>query len=164
MQMLNSLINANNNFVEGTRIFDLRYKTIPDQYLTKVDRASMANSLEVRCPFLDYRFLEFSQQIPSKWKNSLFRNKILMRELIKTYVPRPIVMRGKKGFTPPMKSWMLKKWSLIKDLNFLKDLSESLFSKIKNFQLNKKNKNHMNYMIRLLILKNWYQRWIEDTI
>ncbi len=155
---------ASNNFVEGIRIFDLRYKTIPDQYLTKVDRASMANGLEVRCPFLDYRFLEFSQKIPTKWKNTIFKNKILMRDLIKPFVPKPIVKRGKKGFTPPMKSWMLRKWSdnVIKDFGFLKKISKSLFTKVKSTRLKKNNQNHMNYMIRLLILKNWYQRWIEN--
>lgn len=69
----------------------------------------MAHSLEVRSPFLDYRFVEFSRRIPVKWKVTPSKTKILMRDIIAGIVPDAIVNRPKQGFEPPIKDWILKR-------------------------------------------------------
>lgn len=94
------------NFVQTIIDFDLFYNTIPDNFLVKVDRASMSQSLEVRSPFLDYRFVELARRIPTKWKVSLTKTKILMRDIIADIVPESIVKRDKHGFEPPITLWI----------------------------------------------------------
>ena len=81
---------------ESLRLFDLLYNTIPDLYCVKVDRSTMAFGLEARSPFLDYRFAELSQQIPTKWKQNSHKTKIIMREIIKGIVPDSITTAEKK--------------------------------------------------------------------
>jgi asparagine synthase (glutamine-hydrolysing) len=82
--------------------------TLVDGYLVKVDRASMANSLEIRCPLLDYRIVDFAQRLPLDYKVSLFDTKILFRKVIEDRVPAEIVGRKKKmGFSPPVIEWLL---------------------------------------------------------
>ena len=96
-----------NNFADVLRLYDLLFNTLPDNYLEKVDRASMAYALEVRSPFLDYRFVEFSQRIPTELKVDLFKSKKLLKELTKGIVPDEIRHRSKKGFVPPLQDWIL---------------------------------------------------------
>ena len=79
---------TNNNLSEGLRMFDLLYFSLSDKYLTKLDRASMFNSIEVRSPFLDYRFIEFSLKIPTEYKCSITTNKILLKEYFKNKLPK----------------------------------------------------------------------------
>jgi asparagine synthase (glutamine-hydrolysing) len=88
---------------------------LPDDILTKVDRASMAVSLEARVPLLDHRLAEFVWELPTEFKiDSHGTTKRLMRELLYRYVPRELVDRPKKGFSIPVHHWLrttLKEWS-----------------------------------------------------
>jgi len=86
--------------------YDLYFHTLPDLFLVKVDRASMAHALEVRCPLLDYRFFEYAARIPARWKADRKRSKILFREIIRGLVPEAVAARPKKGFTPPVLDWI----------------------------------------------------------
>lgn len=85
---------------EAFRIYDLLFNTLPDDFLVKVDRASMAHSVEVRSPFLDHRLVEFAQRVPTRWKAGSNGTKILMRELVDGRLPESIVKRRKQGFEP----------------------------------------------------------------
>jgi asparagine synthase (glutamine-hydrolysing) len=96
------------DLVQAVIFFDLFVHTLPDLFLVKVDRASMAHGLEVRCPFLDYRFLEFSARLPARWKANRRQSKILLRRIIRSMVPAVIARRKKKGFTPPVLEWIEK--------------------------------------------------------
>ncbi len=150
---------------EAMRIFDLLFNTLSDNFLVKVDRASMANALEVRSPFLDYRFAEFSQRIPTNWKQDLFKTKKLMREIIKDILPEEIVNRGKQGFTPPLADWILKDKYLKKitmKLEVLKELDLDLYKFFKSRVFkNKEQSLYRNYLIRLFLLIKWWEKWIE---
>ena len=84
---------------------DLRF-TMPDSVLMKVDKMSMATALEVRVPFLDYEFIEFSASIPSAWKLEGFQTKSIFRESLKGILPENIVYRGKQGYSFPIKNWL----------------------------------------------------------
>jgi len=80
---------------------------LPDDYLFKVDRASMANSLEVRTPFLDYRLVEFAfSRIPSKWKCNLNERRRLQNLMAKKHLPKEFELNRKQGFSIPMDAWM----------------------------------------------------------
>ena len=86
---------------------------LPDDILVKVDRASMANSLETRAPLLDHRILEFSYRLPIEYKLQRGVGKKVLREVLYRHVPKEIVDRPKMGFSIPLASWLrndLREW------------------------------------------------------
>jgi asparagine synthase (glutamine-hydrolysing) len=90
------------------------YYTLPDDYLQKVDVASMAFSLESREPLLDQDLVEWAMKLPLKWKLRGGQNKYLLRKLAYRYVPKKIVDRPKKGFEVPIADWLkgpLRQWA-----------------------------------------------------
>jgi len=105
---------------------------LPDDYLVKVDRASMANSLEVRTPFLDHRLIEFAfSRIPSEWKCNLNERRRVQNLMAKKYLPKEFELNRKQGFSIPMDAWIrdAPMDQLIEEIpqdifniNFIKDL------------------------------------------
>ena len=79
---------------------------LPDEILCKMDRASMYYSLETRCPILDYRVIERSFEIDHSLKYRLFDKKHILKELTYKYVPKHLLDRPKKGFSPPVAKWI----------------------------------------------------------
>ncbi len=115
------------NEIKGYQTFDLfkkTYDTAPaqdhlskiqyldiktylcDDILTKVDRASMAVSLEVRCPILDHVFMEYAAKIPSRYKLKGLEGKHILKKALKKYLPDDILYRKKMGFGVPILEWM----------------------------------------------------------
>jgi asparagine synthase (glutamine-hydrolysing) len=100
------------DFSERMALIDL-LTYLPDDILTKVDRATMAVSLEGRCPILDHRVAEFALRLPRSCKLSGGRTKIILKEVLARHVPRALFDREKQGFESPIAPWLrgpLREW------------------------------------------------------
>jgi len=158
-----SLKNSIPDFTERMQYLDsLTY--LPDDILTKVDRASMAVSLEARIPILDHRLVEFSWQLPDHMKIRNGEGKWLLRQLLYKYVPKNYTNRPKMGFGVPIGKWMkgpLKEW--VED-----HLSESMFKKhnilrptpvLEKWQDHKSGRQNWQYLLwDVLMLHAWAER------
>lgn len=153
---------------------------LTDDILTKVDRASMANSLEVRGPFLDYTIQEFAAKLPYELKLSRITTKYILKKVAAKHIPKYITHKRKQGFAIPVTKWLKHE---------LKDILLEFTSKeyIKNQGLFNYDfiqtlvKNHLEekwdnkkLLWNILVFQLWYDKYkpvvqseipvIKDTI
>ena len=101
------LLGANDaeNYIEQMQFLDMKYYLAED-ILTKVDRASMAVSLEVRAPFLDHRIAEYAASLPANYKLNGNVTKYVLKKAVRDLLPKSIIKRPKKGFGVPIAKWL----------------------------------------------------------
>jgi asparagine synthase (glutamine-hydrolysing) len=93
------------HYLDRAMYLDLK-TWLPDDILTKVDRATMAHSLESRAPFLDRKIVEFCANLPVNFKMNGFNKKYLLKKSQKNILPISVLMQKKKGFNAPFAKWM----------------------------------------------------------
>lgn len=97
--------NSDGDFLSGIQYVDMKTYLV-DDILTKVDRASMATSLEVRVPVLDHKFMEFAATIPSHMKLHNGNQKYIFKKALSKILPHEVLNREKKGFSVPLNHWL----------------------------------------------------------
>jgi len=94
----------NHDFISNLQYLDMKTYMV-DDILTKVDRASMMNSLEVRVPILDHKFAELTFKIPSELKLKRNEKKYILKKAMENYLPQSILSHPKQGFGVPLSLW-----------------------------------------------------------
>ncbi len=150
-----------------SRLMRVDLKTyLPDAMLTKVDRASMANSLEVRVPLLDHRVVEFSSMLPESLKYGNGSGKYLLKKLLAQYVPMELFERPKMGFGVPIDLWFRKdlKTHLLDYLSPERLKREGMFNHVLVEQKIKEHlagrKNHQYRLWSILMWEMWREHWL----
>jgi asparagine synthase (glutamine-hydrolysing) len=130
--------------------------SLPDDMLVKVDRMSMAYSLETRTPFLDYRLIEYMVGVHKDIKMKKFERKTILRNTIGLSLPREILSAPKKGFSVPLREWF-KGNSFDQKLQDLKDTIPFLNKEVVESVIylnNTGKKDYGNFIWMLFNLKN----------
>ncbi|HEY6064045.1 MAG TPA: asparagine synthase (glutamine-hydrolyzing), partial [Chitinophagaceae bacterium] len=146
---------------EKISLFDIE-QYLAYNLLYKMDIASMANSLEVRNPYLDFRLVEYSFNIPQNLKVKDGNQKYLMKKLLERYLPKDLVYRKKWGFPAPVGDWLLKELSYLIDTWLAPELikAQGLFNEkrishyVNEFRNGKKY--HDKRIWSIIIFQMWY--------
>ncbi len=158
------------NFVSDELMYPnmIDFKTyLPDDILTKVDRTSMAVSLEARAPFLDYRLVEFGLRLPLQYKVRNGEQKYLLKKILYKHLPKTLFDRPKQGFDLPLNEWFrnelktmlqqhlskerLSRYGFI-NVDYVHSIMDAHFSGRYNYY----------YMLwTLLSFDLWYERYFE---
>lgn len=126
--------------------FDIHWY-LPDDILVKVDRMSMAHSLEVRAPYLDHRVVEFAATLPQAWKIGRIGTKLILKDAFKQDLPAEVLAPRKRGFSMPLDLWMSR------------DLRPALEDALSDSALERAHILNLNAM-RKLAMEHW--RGIRD--
>ena len=138
---------------------------LEDNLLVKIDRASMACSLELRTPFLDHRLIEFAAGLPSELRVRRFNLKYIMKKAVEKWLPHEIVYRQKRGFSVPIASWMKRglKPLLDETLGEERLKRDGLFDAAFVRRLLNEHwsgrADHRKTLWTLLSFQLWYDRW-----
>ncbi len=141
---------------------------LPDDLLTKVDRATMAHSLEARVPYLDHRFVEFCARLDGSFKIRGTTHKFLLKRLAQRYLPAEIVARGKQGFVMPLSGWLAGRLAEELAPHLLGDglARRGLFRPAALHRLlaehRSRRRNHAGRLWALLILERWFRRYAPE--
>jgi asparagine synthase (glutamine-hydrolysing) len=166
---LKYLMHKNKNLLE--RVSDYDIKTYLNWDInTKVDRATMAYSLEARAPLMDYRVVDFARSLPTQFKYKNGNQKRILKDVLYKYVPKEIFDRPKAGFTMPFEKWFKED---LKDY-VLSELNEDGLQQIPGIDVNNiigkidqhinGTWNHYPLIWKLLVLKQWLNNNSEGHV
>ena len=142
---------------------------LPADILVKVDRASMASSLESRAPLLDHRIVEFAFRLPPALQVRGATGKLPLRELLSRYVPPKLWDRPKMGFSVPMASWLrgpLRPW--VEEMLSASRLAESGLWDVGRVQQAwrqhlRGERNWQNRIWSVALFEAWRLEWLPST-
>ena len=156
----------NDDLVTRMQSVDTRLYLAED-ILTKVDRASMAVSLEVRAPFLDPRVAEFTASLPSNYKLRGLKTKYILKKAARDMLPAFVTRRGKKGFGVPVAEWLkIKLRPLARDLLSPERVRRAgVFNPEYVARLQEEHErgvaNHRKLLWTLLMFELWHESFVE---
>ncbi|MCP4976130.1 MAG: asparagine synthase (glutamine-hydrolyzing) [Maribacter sp.] len=138
--------------------------SLPDQMLIKIDKTSMANSLETRAPLLDYRIVELMYQVDKSLKMPTYTDKgvkHMLKSVMKNKLPNEILNRRKQGFEVPLREWFKDRVfeNVLNSTNSSIALNNTMIKKLIE-ENNKGQFDHGTLLWRILLL----QRWMEQSI
>ena len=140
---------------------------LQDDILVKVDRAAMANGLEVRCPLLDQEFVEFTCRLPTYYKLKGLKTKYLLKKAARGILPNEIIDRPKKGFGIPIARWLRNELKdfMLESLEETKIKRQGFFNyafikKLIDDHLERK-KDNRKALWSLLVFQIWHQTYLE---
>lgn len=140
---------------------------LPDDFLVKVDRASMAHGLEVRPPFLDHELLELAARIPSRWKINQGETKWILKKAYERQLPAA-VSRPKQGFDMPINDWLRRPLRGVFESSVLDPnarvgelVNQSIAGKLYRAHLNGSGR-HGSVLWSLLVLARWADRYMAS--
>jgi asparagine synthase (glutamine-hydrolysing) len=144
---------------------DLRL-TMPDSVLMKVDKMSMAHSLEVRVPFLDHALVEYMAKVPSRLKFPGLQTKAIYRKAMQGVLPDFILERGKQGYSLPIKNWLREELRefMVSTLNHSPLIHEHFNVAFVNTLIEqhlRRSHNHNHVLWALVNASLWHRRFIE---
>ena len=142
---------------------------LPGDMLVKVDLMSMANSLEVRSPFLDYEVVDFAAGLPAEYKISGLGRKRIVQDAFRAILPEELYNRPKQGFEVPLLQWFrsdLKSWIFdeLLEKKFVEQQSLFRFEGISHLRKQLESGNPGDATARiwaLLVFQNWYRQWMK---
>lgn len=133
--------------------------------LVKVDRMSMANSLEVRAPILDYQIAEFAATLPAKEKYRNGEKKYLLKEVFKPFIPASLLYRKKMGFSTPLATWLQGELKQIFEITVFDSqaFNKYLFNRIELQSLWAEHqhgkRDNSTILWSILIFELWYKKY-----
>ena len=151
-----------NDSIENFQFWDM-LTYLPGDILTKVDRASMAVSLEARVPLLDHRLIALAWSLPEYLKLRHGKGKWILREILKSYIPEQMFNRPKMGFGVPIDTWLrgdLKDWA--NELLFSSSLEEfGISNQAIRSTWEKHQSGLYNYQYKLWVVL-MFQQWRKE--
>ncbi len=164
LQFYEKYKHLSNHFMQRAADFHIKLWLENDSNV-KVDRASMAYSVEVRSPFMDHRIVEFARSLPVSYRYSNKRKKRILRDILKEYIPEAVFDQPKSGFSIPLAEWIrtdLKK-------EFQEELNDSFLNNVPNLDTAKFKKqfkdhlegkaNNATNIWKLYVLAKWYKEF-----
>jgi asparagine synthase (glutamine-hydrolysing) len=140
---------------------------LEDNLLVKIDRASMACSLELRTPFLDHRLIEFAEGLPGNLKVRGFKLKYILKKAVERWLPHEIIYRQKRGFSVPIASWMRNELRPLLDATLSEDklrrqglLNVRFVRRLLNEHWTGKA-DHRKTLWTLFSFQLWYDLWAK---
>jgi asparagine synthase (glutamine-hydrolysing) len=154
---------SSNNFQKTA---DLNIKLwLENDSNVKVDRASMAYSVEIRSPFLDYRIIELARSFPVSYRYKKGVKKRILRDILKKYIPEDVFNHPKKGFSIPIAHWIRHE---LKE-EFIENLNDEFLNIIPNFDIEKfkdmfakhlsGHYDYSSYIWKVYVLSKWYKEF-----
>ncbi|MEK7486330.1 MAG: asparagine synthase (glutamine-hydrolyzing) [Planctomycetota bacterium] len=164
---IDSLFSFSGDSLPENKIFNFWQKGyLTDDILVKIDRASMYNSLEARSPFLDFRIVQYMNNLSFSAKYPAWKTKYLLKKIMSVHLPKTIVYRPKKGFGVPLAKWFMTdlKSFLLDSLNqenikSIPFLNYQFIETLVQNHLDQKQDNRIK-LWSLLTFVHWYKRWI----
>lgn len=140
---------------------------LPDDLLIKADRMTMANSIELRVPFLDHKVLEFAARLPRKQKIRGWKMKYLLKKAMAKHIPKEILDRRKVGFPNPSVSWLAHDLKdMVSDILLdSKSISRGYFRKEEVAALIERNSRSRRYtgeIFSLVVLELWHRAFVDS--